>query len=110
MDCPWGNLSMHTFRKLPVNKPSKVKASINKANFILPILNWIALELMIERETELSNRSELGYSMAYLAGPKYLLFFSRLLAASDAPRRELNLLDLGFHLFCLGAWLFHNLR
>jgi len=25
---------MHTFRKLPVNKPSRVKASINKANFL----------------------------------------------------------------------------
>lgn len=60
MDCPWGNLSMHTFRKLPVTKPSKAKASINKANFILPILNWIALEVMIQQGTELSNRCSLG--------------------------------------------------
>ena len=60
MDCPWGNLSIHTFRKLPVHKPSKVKASINKANFILPILNWIALKLMIQQGTKLSNRGSLG--------------------------------------------------
>ena len=58
MDCPWGNLSIHTFRKLPVNKPSKVKASINKANFILPI--WIALEIMIQQGIELRNRCSFG--------------------------------------------------
>jgi len=34
MDCPRGNLSMHTFKKLPTNRPSKAKTTINKANFL----------------------------------------------------------------------------
>ena len=47
---------MHTFRKLPVTKPSKVKTGINKNNFLYyPILNWITLEPMIHQGVELSN-------------------------------------------------------
>ena len=59
IDCPPGNLSMHTFRKLPVHKPSKVKTGINnKDNFLYyPIINYIASEFMIHQGRELSNGS-----------------------------------------------------
>jgi len=40
MDCPRGNLSMHTFRKLPIAKPSKAKTGINKDNLLYyPVLS-----------------------------------------------------------------------
>jgi len=77
-----GNLSMHTFIKLPTNKPGKVKASINKDNFSL-----------CPKYTGFFNR----------------LLLNRLLAASDAPRRELNLLSLSCYFFRPGFCLFHNL-
>ena len=74
---------------------------------------------MIHLGTELSNRSSFRdgqllrvpeYSKAYLPRPEYLLFFSGLWAASDAPRWELNLLDLGFYLFHLRSWLSRSLH
>ena len=34
IDCPCGSLSMHTFRKLPTNKPNRVKTHISKDNFL----------------------------------------------------------------------------
>ncbi len=61
IDCPWGNLSMHTFRKLPMNKPSKVKTGINKDNFLYyPILSCIASELMIHQGGELRQYLSAG--------------------------------------------------
>ncbi len=41
----------------------------------------------------ISKGRDLGYSQIYLLCPKNFVFFNRL-AASDAPGRELNLLDL----------------
>ena len=52
---------MHTLRKLPVDKPSKVNTGINKDNFLYyPILSGIASEPMIHQGIKLSNGSGSG--------------------------------------------------
>ena len=49
---------MHTFKKLPVNKPSKVKTGVKKANFLYYLrLNSFVSEPMIHQGRKLSNGS-----------------------------------------------------
>ena len=46
---------MHTFRKLPTNKPSKVKTDINKGNILFFYTKLDYVSAMITQESELSN-------------------------------------------------------
>ena len=56
IDCSEGSLSIHTFRKLPVTKPSKVKTGINNDNLLYyPALSFIVLKSMIHQGAGLGN-------------------------------------------------------
>jgi hypothetical protein len=54
IDCPEGNLSMQTFKKLPMNRPSRINTIISKAKFFILILNVI-IECMIHQRYKLGK-------------------------------------------------------